>query len=95
LLEELRVVVFLGDIALQQHVGVGIHESGEHGGFRKIDQFDAGGRRSAWRDADNFVAFDQDQCVGDRCVAFAVNQVAGAYRELLRGRRRLFLSATD
>ncbi len=33
LLEELRVVVFLCDVALQQDMGVGIHESGQDGGF--------------------------------------------------------------
>jgi hypothetical protein len=91
LLEELRVVVFLGDVALKEDVGMGVHKAGKNGGVRKIDEFDASRRSATRSDADDFVAFDEDQRVGDGRVALAVNQMAGANREFFRRRGGLFL----
>ncbi len=95
LLEELLVVVFRGDIALQQNVGVGIDKAGKDGGLRKIDQFDARGRGAARGDAENLVTFDEDESIRNGGIAFAVDQAPGTNGDALRGWSRGLLRVNE
>ena len=68
LLEQLLVVVGLGDVALEQDVGVGVDQAGQDGGLREVD--DGGVPRGRLEDlvgrADRLdpLPLDQDRAVG-------------------------------
>src|SRR5208282_3002542 len=95
LLEELLVVVLLGDVALKQNMRVGVDEARKNGGVGEIDEFNAGGRSAAGSDAHDFVALDKDEGIGDGGVRFAIDQAAGANGDALRRWRRRLLAAHD
>jgi hypothetical protein len=84
-LQQLRVVVLCGDIAVQQHVCMHIDESRQHRCLRQIDRFDPRGRASSCCHRDDFVAFNHDQRTRHRRIALSVNQAPRAYRNSLGG----------
>ncbi len=55
-----------------------IDEAGENRSFCQVDHFDADRCRAAGCYGDNLFAFDEDQDVIDRPVAFAVDQMPGS-----------------
>src|SRR5262249_31070762 len=93
LLQQLRVVIFLRDVSLQQNVRVRIHKAGQHRRGGQIDQVYAGGIRPARRDADDLVPFNEDQRIYDGRIALAVDQAPGAKGNFLRSGRGLVLRA--
>ena len=83
-LQELRVVVFRRDVAVEHDVRVHIGEAGHHRSFRKIDGLDTCWRRAARRHRNNLVVFNHDDRVLNRRVALAVDQPAGADGDAFR-----------
>jgi hypothetical protein len=78
LFQELFVVFRRRDVALEEDVGVGIDEPGQHRGPRKVDQFNPRRRRTAGGDRRDLVALDQDEGIRHRGPSPGVDQMPGA-----------------
>ncbi len=92
LLQQLRVV-FLGcDVALQQDVRMGIDETRQNRGLRKVYHLHPGRRASSCYDGRDLVAFNYDQHILERLVAFPIDQLSrtdgNAVCGLTRGEHR-------
>ena len=90
LLQKLRVIVGVGDVALEQNVSMRVRKTGKNRGAREVNKVNARRRRPTRNDARNFVALDKNEGIGNWGITFAVDQAPGANSDALwRDGRRL------
>jgi hypothetical protein len=76
LLQQLLIVFFGCDIALQEDVRVRVNKSGQDRGLGEINDFYASRNISPRRDGYNLISLNQDERILDRLVALSINQFA-------------------
>ena len=77
LLQELLIVIRGGHISLQQDVRVRVNESRQHRGAAQFNHIRPRRCGASRCNRNNFVRLDENPGIGDRLVAFAVNQFSG------------------
>jgi hypothetical protein len=79
-LEQLLVVIRRRDVAAEQDVRVVVDQAGQHRGMAQVDDFGARWNRERRANFADALALDQDDGVGARSGALAVDQPAAADR---------------
>jgi hypothetical protein len=83
LLQKLRVIVLIGDVALEENVSMRVRKTGKNRGAREVNKVNTRRRRPTRNDACDFVALNKDEGIGNRGITFAVDQAPSANSEAL------------